>query len=261
MDDFLQDKPKKNKGSAVVFRGYRRLFALVFAVAVLWQCVSFLQMQLSKYHHALADDFKLVLAVTQNTDNAALTELGDSLSNKEDVLSVKLFSPQDALAALKAKNERLTQAVVALGYEQMPAYFELKLSSRAINNIRPFAQNLQSEYPQLLLKYSPQQAQLAFYSGLCLRTLNLAAVLALVLFFAFMFMVEAYPVRGKAHVGGGVLSALLAGVLSLGLFMLLAYPAGLLVPALQHFTSVERQLGILVFCGLFGWTLSKWQKF
>ena len=47
MDDFLQDKPKKNKGSAVVFRGYRRLFALVFAVAVLWQCVSFLQMQLS----------------------------------------------------------------------------------------------------------------------------------------------------------------------------------------------------------------------
>lgn len=261
MDDFLQEKPKKSKTSSVVFRGYRRLFVLVFAVAVLWQSVSFLQLQLSKYHHALADDFKLVLAVTQETDNASLAALGDSLSSKEDVLAVKLFSPQDALAALKIKNERLTQAVVALGYEQMPAYFELKLSNRAINNIRPFAQNLQSEYPQLSLKYSPRQAELAFYSGLCLRTLNLALVFGLVLFFAFMFMVEAYPVRGKAHVGAGVLSALLAGVLSLLFFMLLAYPTGFLMSALQHFTSVERQLGILVFCGLFGWTLSKWQKF
>ncbi len=261
MDDFLQDKPKKSGACTVMFRGYRRLFALVFAVAVLWQCVSFLQLQLSKYHHALADDFKLVLAVTQDVDNASLAGLGDSLSNKEDILAVKLFSPQDALAALKAKNERLTQAVVALGYEHMPAYFEVKLSDRAINNIRPFAQNLQSEYPQLTLKYSLQQAELAFYSGLCLRTLNLASVFALVLFFAFMFMVEAYPVRGKAHVGGAVVSALLAGVLSLALFMLLVYPTGLLMPALQYFTSVERQLGILVFCGLLGWTLGKWQKF
>lgn len=261
MDDFLQDKPKKAKGSGVVFRGYRRLFALVFAVAVLWQCVSFLQMQLSSYHRALAQDFKVVLAVAQPMDNPALAALGESLSAKEDVNSVKLFSPQDALEALRAQNERLTQALVALGRERMPAYFELKLADRAINNIRPFAQNLAAEYPQLSVKYSPEQADLVFYSGLCLRTINVAAVLALVLFFAFMFMVEAYPVRGKAHVGGGVASAVLAAVLSFAFFALLTYPTGFLVEAMQHFTSVERQLGLLVFCGLFGWTLGKWQKF
>ena len=261
MEDFLQEKPKRSKTTAVVLRGYRRLFTLVFAVAILLQCVSFLQLQLSRYHRALAEDFKVLLAVTQPTSNQALSELGESLSAKEDVLAVKLFSPQDAMAALKAKNERLTQALVALGYEQMPAYFELKLSNRAINNIRPFVQNLQAEYPQLLLKYSQEQAQLTFYSGLCLRTLNVAVVLALVLFFTFMFMVEAYPVRGKVRVAGGVWSALLAGVLSLVLFMALTYPTGLLLPALQHFTSLERQLTIWVFCGLLGWTLGKWQKF
>lgn len=261
MEDFLQDKPKKAKGSAVVFRAYRRLFTLVFAVAVLWQGVSFLQMQLSSYHRALAADFKVLLAVTLPADNAALAALGESLSAKEDVKSVKLFSPQDALEALKTKNPRLTQALVALGREQMPAYFELKLADRAINNIRPFTQNLAAEYPQLSVKYSAEQADLAFYTGLCLRTVNLAAVFALVLFFAFMFMVEAYPVRGKAHVAGGVVSALLAGALSFAFFALLTYPTGLLVEALRHFTSVERQLALLVFCGLFGWTLGKWQKF
>ncbi len=261
MDDFLQDKPKKNKGSKTVFHGHRRLFALVFAVAVLWQGVSFVQKQLSVYHHALANDFKVVLAVTGQDDNKALSALGESLSTKEDVMAVKLFSPQDGLEALKARNPRLTQALVALGREQMPAYFELKLSNKAINNIRSFAQNLAAEYPQLSVKYSQEQADMAFYSGLCLRTLNLVCVFALVLFFAFMFMVEAHPVRGKAHVATGVWSAVLAAVLSFAFVALLTYPTGLLSEALKHFTSIERQLSILIFSGLFGWTLSKWQKF
>ncbi len=261
MEDFLQEKPKKKKTNKVVFRGYRRLFALVFAVAVLWQTVSFVQLQLSRYHRALTQDFKVVLALTRPQSNEELTALGESLSAKEDILSVKLYSPQDGLAALKARNARLAEALVALGREQMPAYFEVKLADRAVSNIRPFAQNLAAEYPQLSIKYSAEEAALAFYSGVCLRAVNLACVLALVLFFAFMFMVEAYPSRGQAHLGGGVVSALAAAVLSGAVWFALVYPAGVLVQPLEQFTSPERQLGIWVFCGLLGWTLSKWQKF
>ncbi len=261
MEDFLQEKPKKKKTNPVVFRGYRRLFVLVFAVAMLWQSVSFVQLQLSRYHKALTQDFKVVLALTRPQSHEELAALGESLSAKKDILAVKLYSPQDGLAALKSRNARLAEALVALGREQMPAYFEVKLADRAINNIRPFTQNLAAEYPQLSVKYSAQEADLAFYSGLCLRALHLACVLALVLFFAFMFMVEAYPSRGKAHLGGGVASALAAGVLSGAVWFGLVYPAGVLVQPLAAFTSPERQLGIWVFCGLLGWTLSKWQKF
>lgn len=260
MDDFLQDKPRKNH-SGVLFRGHRRLFVLVFAVAVLWQCVSFLQMQLSAYYRTLRDDFKVVLAVTQSTDNAALAVLGDSLSSKEDILAVKLFSPQDALNALKSQNPRLAGELVALGREPMPAYFELKLSERALNNARSFVSNLSAEYPQLSVHYSAEQAQWAFYAGLCLRTVDMGALIALGLFVLFMFMVEAQPSRGASHLGGAVVVALLAGALSLGVFVLMTWPTGYLEPALRAFTSLERQVGIGVFCGLFGWTLSKWQKF
>lgn len=261
MEDFLQEKPKRKKTSAVVFRGYRRLFVLVFAVAILWQAVSLLQKQLTQYHTQLVHSFKVILTVIQPQKNDVLTALGESLNGKEDILNVKLFSPQDAVAALKQKNPRLAESMVLLGHEQMPAYFELTLSNRAINNVRSFAQNLSAEYPQLSVKYSQAQADMAFYSGLCLRILNIACALALVLFFVFMFMVEAYPLRGKTHVTGAVISAVGAGVLSLAVFVLLAYPTGLLMPALEHFTSVERQMALCVFCGLFGWTLGKWQKF
>ncbi|MBQ8843609.1 MAG: hypothetical protein IJ016_02335 [Elusimicrobiaceae bacterium] len=261
MEDFLQEKPKRKKHSAVVFRGYRRLFVLVFAVAVLWQAVSLLQKQLSAYHGQMVHSFKVILTVVQPQKNDVLAALGESLNGKEDILNVKLFSPQDAVAALKKKNPRLAESMVLLGHEQMPAYFELTLTNRAINNVRSFAQNLSAEYPQLSVKYSQAQADMAFYSGLCLRILNIACCLALTLFFVFMFMVEAYPLRGKTHVAAAVVSAVGAGVLSFVVFLALIYPTGVLVPALQAFTSVERQLSLYVFCGLFGWTLGKWQKF
>ena len=261
MEDFLQDKPKKRKSADVLFRGYRRLFVLVFAVAVLWQALSFVQMRLSDYHQQLTENFKILMPVVQDLDNDALAALGESLSTKKDITAVKLFSPQDALTVLRQKNARLADTLVLLGHEQMPAYFELKISDNAINNIRPFTQNLAVEYPQLSLKFSAEQADLALYSGLCLRVLNMAYVFALVLFFAFMFMVEAYPIRGKTHVFSGVISAMLAGLVSLILFLLVLYPTGFLADSLRNFTTLERQLGILAFCGLFGWTLSKWQKF
>lgn len=261
MEDFFQEKPRKKKASAFVFRGYRRLFALAFAVAVLWQTVSFLQMRLSAYHEALVNDFRVVMSVTRDLDNAALAAVGESLNQKEDVSAVELFSPQDGLKALQSQNPRLAQALVALGREQMPAYFELTLNERAIGNIRPFVQNLSAEYPQLSAKYSAAQADMAFYSGLCLRTVNLSAAFALVLFFAFMFMVEAHPARGNAHAAAGAVSALLAGALSLAFLAALTYPTGFLSAAFKEFTSPERQVCLLAFCGLFGWTLSKWQKF
>ena len=188
MEDFLQEKPQPQK-RALASQSHRRLFVLVLAIALLWQVMSFMQLQLQQYHQQLVQDFKVLLTVSVSADNEALTTWGESLSAKEDITTVRLFSPQDGLAALQAKNPRLTAALVALVREQMPAYFELQLTPAAINNIRPFVQNIAAEYPQLSVKYSPEQADMIFYSGVCLRTLQLAAVFSLVLFVIFMFLV------------------------------------------------------------------------
>ncbi len=261
MEKFLEDTPKKKKTTKVLFHGYRRLFVLVFAVALLWQTVSLLQQKLQQYHEALTQDFKVMLVVSTSTDNETLNVIGESLSANEDVVSVKLFSPADALAALQARNAALTEALVTLGRDPMPAYFEVKLTDRAINNMPLVAESLAAAYPQLSVKYSAVQAQAAFISGMLLRSVHVILVLALVLFVAFMFLVEAYPVRGVTHVKGGVVSALLAWALSFGIVVLILYPLGLLADGLADFTSEIRQIGIAVFCALWGWTLGKWQKF
>ncbi|MBO7238302.1 MAG: hypothetical protein J6U96_03300 [Elusimicrobiaceae bacterium] len=260
MENFLEenfDGPKKTPSG----RGYRRVFFFVLAIALLWQVVSFVQLQISMYHHSLAKDFKVLLPVTEPLENDALNAMGAAISSLPQVRSVKLFSPQDGLKVLQAKNPQLAEALVVLGREPVPTYFELRLTNGAISAIEAFTQQLVTQYPQLSVKYSQQQADMVLHSGLCLRTLNIAAALILVLFLIFMFMVEAYPTQEKKYNAGNMFAGLLAGLVACGLVVLLVYPTGLLAVSLQHFTTWERQICLLVFCGLLGWTLGKWKKF
>lgn len=257
MEDFLDKQP----ASKHVFHLHRRLFLLAAAVAVLMQCMSFVQVQLGGYARKLAEDFKIVLVVNGSLSQAALTQMGESLSAKEDVAAVKLFAPDDALAALEKKNPQLTEALLLMGKSKMPAYFELTPNYKAANNATLFAANLAAEYKDLSVKYNESHAQMLFYTGLCDKFFNTAFAFVVLLFVAFMFLVEAHPAGPQSHAKSGLLAGLLAAGLSLAFFAALLYPAGVLRPAFENFTSWERQLLIFAFCGLFGWTLSKWQKF
>ena len=54
MEDFFQDTHDKQP---ITRKKLRYVFILVFAIAMLLQVVSFLQIQLNRYHEALMKDF------------------------------------------------------------------------------------------------------------------------------------------------------------------------------------------------------------
>lgn len=260
MKNFLEETAT-HKTERTAPANYWRSFFFILAVALLWQMISLVQLQISNYHQTLANDFKVILSVSGPLDNETLTGIGEQINAMEEVQEVKLFSPQDGLKVLQGKNPRLIQALLALGREPMPAYFELRLNKSAIASVQALTQQLATQYPQLSVKYSQEQANWVLYSGLGVRTLNIAAALALVFFLIFMFMVEAYPVTDCEHSLKSVWVGLLAGMLALGCLALLVYPTGLLSEDLRYFSTWERQVCLLVFCSLLGWTLGKWQKF
>jgi hypothetical protein len=77
-----------------------------------------------------------------------------------------------------------------------------------------------------------------------------------------MFLVEAYPSsQRQSHYIGAAVAGIVAAIASSLFFGGLLYPLGILSESVGAFTSIFRQLLILSFCGLLGWTLSKWQKF
>lgn len=262
LKEMFEGKAEASGAPKQVFRLHRRLFLLVFAVAVLLQSVVFVNMRLGNYYKELDSTFKVLLTVNSQAENETLEQIGESLNQKEDIQSVRLFSPEDALEVVRRQNPQLTEALLLMGKNKMPAYFELKLNYKAINNIRPFVDNLAAEYPTLEAHYNLQHARLLFYTGLCSKLLNLAVIFSILLFLAFMFLVEAYPSNQvRAHYFWGAVSGILAGLASCAFFAVLVYPTGFLAEAVRQFTTPGRQLLMLAFCGLFGWTLTKWQRF
>ena len=245
-----------------VFRLHRRLFLLVFAVAMLWQGLLLVDTRLGQYHQALADSFKVLLTVDGKTDNAVLIQMGETLNQKADVASVKLYSSQDALEVVRQQNPQLAQSLLLMGRNKMPAYFELRLVPQAVRNAPSLLANLAAEYKGLTPHYNAQHAQLVFMTGLCVKLLRMSMLFAALLFLAFMFFVEAYPTKkSRSHLLSAMFSGVLAGVCAGLFFAVLIYPTGFLSETIQLFTTPARQVLLLVFCGLFGWTLSKWQRF
>ncbi len=261
--DFDEEKkPKKALLQKQVFHLHRRLFLLVFAIAVLWQAVLLVDTRLDQYHRALSDSFKMLLTIDGNTDNASLAQMGETINQKADVAYVKLFSSQDGLEVVKKQNPQLAQSLLLMGRNKMPAYFELRLTPTALRNVSSLAANLAAEYKGLTPHYNAQHAQLIFITGLSVKLLRMAMVFAGLLFLAFMFLVEAYPTKGaSAPSFQGMLCGILAGLLAGVFFVILIYPTGFLSDTIQLFTTPLRQVLLLVFCGLLGWTLVKWQKF
>ena len=241
---------------------HRRLFLLVFAVAVLWQALLLVDTRLTQYYEALSDSFKVILTIDGKTDNAVLAHIGESMNQKADVSSVKLYSSQDALEVVRRQNPQLAGSLLLMGRNKMPAYFELRLVPTAVRNVSSLLANLTAEYKGLTPHYNAQHAQLLFITGLCVKLLRMGMLFAALVFLAFMFLVEAYPSKKRvSHFISGMFSGVLAGVLAGVFFAILIYPTGFLSEAVRLFVTPARQILLLVFCGLFGWTLSKWQRF
>ncbi len=244
-DDFLHEKSTK----------------LPRVIAVLWQGLLLVDKRLSQYHADLYNSFKVILTVEGTPDNATLEQMGETLNQKKDIASVKLFSSQDALEVVRRQHPQLVRDMM-LGRNQMPAYFELHLTPTAVRNVESLMANIAAEYSGIVPHYQTAHAQLVFTTGIWAKLLRVGMLLAGVLFFSFMFLVEAYPSsRRQTHYIGAAVAGVVAGVCSCLCFGGLLYPLGLLSEPIRAFTSVSRQLLVLSFCGLLGWTLSKWQKF
>jgi cell division protein FtsX len=262
MEDFLEEEtPKSIKKHSRHSPGYGRLFVFITALMLLGQLLSFLQIQINRYNQQLTADFKVILTVLSPLGTEELNDLGKEMKALPEVKQVKFFSTQDGLKALQAKNPRLTQAVVTLGREMMPTYFELRLYHTGIGNIRSFIQRLSAQYPQLSAKYVAEQADMILYTDLCLRVLHLSAALVFVLLLVFMFLVEASPLSGGFNGLRSSAVGVLGALVALGLFAAITWPMGLLTDDLSSFTTWNRQIFAVLLGGLLGRILGKWQRF
>jgi len=252
---------ENNNYSKIVFRGYRRVFFLVFAIAMLMQAAVFMQNRIQNALKLINDDFKIVL-VLNNASDAQAKEFQSNVSNISGVSSIDIIEPNSVLASLNdAGNSMSAQAVNA---DFLPAFFEVKVSQDVLLNPKVWVQdNINALGQDAGAYYKEDQAKLAVYINAINKFALIALLTAAFSLLAFGFFVEAYytkisPLNERF---GGLFSALSAYVVSAGVAFALAYPLNAINPDFKYCLLNWHQLAVALLCLSAGWTLAKWKKF
>lgn len=252
----------ENKGySHIVFRGYRRVFFLVFALAMLMQAAVFMQNRIAGALKLVNDDFKIVLALNNaNTQQAKDFHL--FLDGLNGVSSSAVIEPDTVLAALNNRDNSMSAQAVNPDF--LPAFFEIKVKQDVLLNPKAWVQeNITDAGKDANVYYKEDQASLALYINAVNKFALIALLSSAFLLLAFGFFVEAYYTKISSLLErlGGLFSALLAYALSAGAAFALAYPVNIINPAFKYCLFNWPQLAVALLCLSCGWTLAKWKKF
>ncbi|WP_424246065.1 hypothetical protein Dip510_000985 [Elusimicrobium posterum] len=244
-----------------VSRGYRRVFFLTLAVAILLQAFSFFYIQTDKISSVLSKDFKIILTLNKVTAQR-VNEIGELLSSNNDVSTLKFISAEDGFSIIASQNPQLADNFVFLGRKPMTEYFELTLNPEAFAGVEKWVQeNIEDPMPDVKVHYKPQAAKAAAYAALLIKFLNIMAALFLAVFFSFVFFVEGHSTKVTENRLGAAVIGLLSYGISLGAFYGLLIPLKNTESGFFTFTIIEVQCVLALLCVILGWSLGKWKRF
>lgn len=243
----------------MLFHGYRRVFFLVFAIAMFMQTAVFLQSRTALALRLLGDDFKIVAVINNTSHEKALV---GKISALADVSSVNTVDPGKVLASFNGPGSSLPAQAVNTDF--LPAFLEIKVNRSVMLNPKLWIdKNINSMGEDIDTSYKEDQAQLAVYVNTVNRFALVALLLAAFSLLAFGFFTEAYytKITPKEDRICGSVSALLAYLVSDVVVFLLAYPLGGVNPDLKYCLLSWQQAAVFLLCLSAGWTLAKWKKF
>ena len=252
---------ENNNYSKIVFRGYRRVFFLIFALAMLMQASVFMQNRIARALDLVNDDFKMVLALN-NANTQQAKDFHAFLDGINGVKEVAVIEPDTVLAALNNRDNSMSAQAVNADF--LPAFFEIKVTQDVLLNPKAWvAENITSAGKDANVYYKEDQAALALYINAVNKFALIALLSAAFLLLAFGFFVEAYytKISSLSERAGGLFSALLVYALSAGAAFALAYPVNAINPAFKYCLLNWTQLIVALLCLSCGWTLAKWKKF
>ncbi len=249
--------------NGIVFRGYRRVFFLVLALAFCMQLVLFVYERSQTALNLITDDFKIVLTLPDTSLDAA-QDFAAKTAALPDVNAAAVLNPQDVLPALKESSPAAAQSIAGILANFLPQHITLSVSTDVLLNPQVWLQeNILKDNPQIIAEYKQPQVQTALYFHGAAKLVKIVILLALFCLLAFGFFVEAYftkisPFKERI---GGIFSACIAYFISAGAFFALAYPLNMLSATFKYNILNPLQLAVFAICAFMGLTLAKWKKF
>lgn len=249
--------------SKIIFTGQRRVFFLVFVLAVFMQLAAFLHDRAQMALGLVGGDFRIAVTLNNASEKEA-EEFKDKLAALTGVAGITQVNPLDTLSSLRNSGSTFSAASLAVNPDFLPSFFELKVTTPVLLNPKIWVQNnIASMDNDAAAYYKDDQALLAVYLNALIRFIDIMVLVALFALFGFGFFVEAYytKISTARERFGGLGAGFFAALLAAAVTYILAHPAGSIMPGLKYNMLAWPQLLILALCMMSGWTLSKWKKF
>lgn len=249
--------------NGIVFRGYRRVFLLVLAMAFFMQLALFIYERAQTAMAIITDDFKIVLTLPDtNLDTAQ--DFAAKTTALADVNAATVLNPQDVLPALRESSPSAEQSIAGILANFLPQHITLSVSTNVLLNPQVWLQeNILKDNPKISVEFKQQQVQSALYFHGVVKLIKIIILLSLFCLLAFGFFVEAYftkisPFKERV---GGIFSAAVAYFISATAFFALVYPLNMISESFTYNILNPLQLAIFAVCAFMGLTLAKWKKF
>jgi cell division protein FtsX len=245
-------------------KGYRVVFLLVFAGALMAEALLFMLVQTREISLVLKEDFRIVAVKSDRIkrDSAGMEEELRALPGTADV---SFMSKAERLRKLREEDPDLVGAVTGMGANPLPDTFEISLEEAALGDLNAWVEAAWKIKGVEDVKYKPLAAtailHALFYGHYILVSMALAFVSLAVLALMTVFYrnTVASLLGSLRRDRNWFLSGLLAGALAAAVSYALVYPVKYLSP-LWLWPGALWQAAVIAAGGVCAWVLCQWKN-
>lgn len=244
--------------------GYRVLFLIVFAGALMAETLLFMRAQVREIALILKEDFRIVVVVNDRAkaDPAAMKEQLMALPGTKDVVFI---SKADRLKKIKEEDPDLLAAVANMGVNPLPDTFEAELTEAALGNVNSWVEPAWKVPGVADIKYKPLEVYAILHALFYGHYMLVALALAFVSLVLMALMTVSYRnslanfLDSMRRDRRWFYTGLGAGALAVALSYAIVYPVKYLSP-LWLWPDPLSQAAIIAAGGLSAWVIFQWKN-
>lgn len=242
-------------------KGYRIIFLLSLAFAVLFECLIFMHSQVKKIESLLKSDFRIILVKSSAEKKEAVLE---KVSALKGVKSAVFVSSQETMEKIKQDDRELYYSLSAVGRNPVPDIIEVELEDAALGDLENFTGEALKINGVEDVKYKILESyaiiHFSFYSNFLSVIISLTLLVSILILFT-----------GMAHAGFSNFftslkssmkwfsAGLLGAACAIFFVYLVIYPVKYLSPV-WAWPAYWWHAVVAAICGLFGWVFYQWKK-
>ncbi|MBR4507921.1 MAG: hypothetical protein IKP23_00375 [Elusimicrobiaceae bacterium] len=249
---------KNNNLTSILMNGHRRVFLILFAIALLGQIYLFARQNATFALNAVQKDFKIVLSY--NAPEEKQKSLQEVLKHLNGVVNYKQLSSQDIFDIFSKGAKGQSDYVLNPAF--MPALYEVEVNEQVLLDTENWLKNNIYNFDSALeVYYKTQQNKLALSLRAFIKYIDILALLIILALISFGFFVEAYYTQiftAKERLCG-ILCGLAVGLITLLVSKLLLTYLSLSLPFTTN--DHKEQIIFIILVMVLGGTMSKWKRF